>query len=181
MDVSVKITGAEDAAAKLRALVPTMRKKVLRNALAAGARLVRDDAKRNAPVLSASVKAPYRSPGTLKGAIKVRTSKAARKAGNVGVFVNVKPATGAARGAKSGKDPFYWRFQEFGWTPASSRAGFATKVQRRQARRRGAAAQIPGKKFLRNAASRLKDALDIFTVAVNKWIAKANATAKVEP
>jgi len=180
MDAEVKITGVEDAAAKLRALVPAMRKKVLRNALAAGARLVRDDAKRNAPVLSASFKAPYRKPGTVRDAISVRTSKNARKAGDVGVFVNVRPAKGAKfktnttnlivvkikrrvqtrasqRGAKSPNDPFYWRFLEFGTRKMAARS------------------------YLRPAANKLQDALAVFTVAVNKWIAKANATAKVEP
>lgn len=181
MDAEIKIDGFGELAAKLRALVPAMRKKVLRNALAAGARLVRDDAKRNAPVLSTAMQAPHRKPGTLRAAIKVRTSKVARRAGDVGVFVNIKPAKGAARGAKSSADPFYWRFQEFGWTPASKRPGLATKLQRRRAARQGVARQIPGRKFLSNAAAKLPEALAVFNTAVVKWIHKVNATGKVQP
>ena len=157
MGAEVKIEGFDDLARKLRELVPAMRKRVLRNALSAGARLVRDDAKRNAPILSASAKAPYRTPGTLKKAIRVRSSKQARRAGDVGVFVNVKPAKGIARGAKSSTDPFYWHFLEFG------------------------TAKMPARSFLKPAAAKLNDALGIFQTQVGRWIEKVNATGKITP
>jgi HK97 gp10 family phage protein len=64
--------------------------------------------------LGTSLKAPYRKPGTVKQAIRVRTSKADRRAGDVGVFVNVRPAKAGQRGAKNPNDPFYWRWLEFG-------------------------------------------------------------------
>jgi HK97 gp10 family phage protein len=157
MGAEVKIEGFDDLARKLRELVPAMRKRVLRNALSAGARLVRDDAKRRAPVLSASAKAPYRTPGTLKKAIRVRSSKQARRAGDVGVFVNVKPAKGIARGAKSGADPFYWRFLEFGTR------------------------KMPARSFLKPASEKLNEALGIFQTQVGRWIEKTNATGKITP
>jgi HK97 gp10 family phage protein len=181
MAAEFKLEGFDELAAKLRALVPAMRKRVLRNALSAGARLVRDDAKRNAPVLPLSSKAPYRKPGTLKDAIRVRTSKAARRSGDIGVFVNVKPAKAGQRGNKSLSDPFYWRFQEFGWTPASKRTGLATKRERRTSLRAGVSRQIPGKKFLSNSAGKLSAALDIFNAQVTKWMNKVNTTGKIEP
>lgn len=157
MVVEVKIEGFDDLARKLRALVPAMRKRVLRNALAAGARVVRDDAKRNAPVLSSAMKAPYRKPGTLKGAIRVRTSKTARRAGDVGVFVNVKPAKGGERGAQSRNDPYYWRFLEFGTRKMSARS------------------------FLKPAASKLGEAYNVFQAQVVRWLDKVNASGKVDP
>ena len=157
MVAEVKIEGFDELAKKLRELVPAMRKRVIRNALSAGARLVRDDAKRNAPVLSASAKAPYRQPGTLKKAIRVRSSKQARRASDIGVFVNVKPAKSGLRGAKSNSDPFYWRFLEFGTRKMSARS------------------------FLRPAAEKLDDALAIFQTQVGRWIEKVNATGKVTP
>ena len=159
MAAEVKIEGFDDLARKLRELAPAMRKKVLRNALAAGARLVRDEAKRGAPVLalSGATKAPYRQPATVKQAIRVRTSKAARKSGDVGVFVNVKPAKGAARGAKSKTDPYYWRFLEFGTKKMSARA------------------------FLQPAANKLGDAYKVFQTQVVRWIEKVNSTGKVVP
>lgn len=180
MGAEVKVEGFKELAAKLRALAPAMRKKVLRNALAAGGRLVRDEAKRKAPVLSNTIKAPYRKPGTVRDAITVRTSKDARNAGDVGVFVNVRPAKGAKfktvttnyvflkvrnrvqtrasnRGAKSRNDPYYWRFLEFG-----------TK-------------KMPARPFLKPAAQRLNDALQVFQAQIGKWFDKVNRTSRVDP
>jgi HK97 gp10 family phage protein len=155
--MAAEVRGIEDMKAKFAGMSLALRKRVLRNALASGARIVRDDAKRNAPVLSAqNMDTPYRKPGTLRAAIRVRTSKAARRAGNVGVFVNVKPAPAGQRGAKSPNDPFYWRFQEFGW-----RAGKSRRL-------------IAGKKFLTNSAEKLGAALDAFNAALAKYFAKAN-------
>jgi HK97 gp10 family phage protein len=136
----VRIEGLDNLKRKLAEVPKAMRKRVLRNALAAGAREVRDVAKRNAPVLTlgTSLKAPYRKPGTVKQAIRVRTSKADRRAGDVGVFVNVRPAKSGQRGAKNPNDPFYWRFLEFG-----------TK-------------KMPAKPFLQRATSALPKALAIF-------------------
>lgn len=157
MGAELKIEGFDDLARKLRELVPAMRKRVIRNALSAGARLVRDDAKRIAPVLSNSTKAPYRQPGTLRSAIRVRSSKISRRSGDIGVFVNVKPAKGANRGAKSATDPFYWHFLEFGTKKMSARS------------------------FLRPAANKLGEALHVFQAQVGRWIDKVNTSGKVEP
>ena len=93
--VEFKVTGFDHLAAQLREIPRAMRVRVLRNALAAGARLVRDEARRQAPILQLRNARPGRKPGTVRRAISVRTSKADRKAGDVGVFVNVRPAPGA--------------------------------------------------------------------------------------
>ena len=85
------LKGFDDLASKLREIPNQLRRRVVRNALAVGGRIVRDEARRNAPVLK--VRNPYRATGTLRNAIRVRTSKVARSEGNVGVFVNVKPFT----------------------------------------------------------------------------------------
>lgn len=157
MDAEVKLAGIDELVEKLRELAPAMRKRVLRNALSAGARLVRDEAKRNAPVLSSSIKAPFRKSGTLKAAIRVRASKTTRRTGDIGVFVNVRPAKAAARGAKNPADPFYWRFLEFGTRKMSARS------------------------FLRPAADKLSDALAVFQLQVGRWIEKVNASGRVDP
>lgn len=177
-----KITGFDDLAKKLREIPAALRRRVLRNALAAGARVVRDESKRNAPVLGNPMKAPYRTPGTVKNAIRVRTSKQARKRGDVGVFVNVRPAPGAKyktvttnafglkgfgvksrvktkesqRGAKSKTDPFYWRFLEFG------------------------TAKMHARPFLQAGAKRLPDALRVFTEKVSAWFEKTNSTGNIQ-
>jgi len=118
---TAKVSGLDELRAALRALPPNLRRRALRNALSAGARAFRDEARRLTPVLKLSTlsgasafKRGVRRPGTLRNAIRVRTSKQARRAGDVGVFVNVRPAKGADRGSKSPNDPFYWRFVEFG-------------------------------------------------------------------
>ena len=155
----VRIEGLDELKRKLAEVPKAMRKRVLRNALAAGAREVRDVAKRNAPVmtLGTSLKAPYRKPGTVKQAIRVRTSKADRRAGDVGVFVNVRPAKAGQRGAKNPNDPFYWRFLEFG-----------TK-------------KMPAKPFLQRATSALPKALTIFQERIAKWINETNRSGQVIP
>ncbi len=157
MAVNNSVHGIEDLKAKLLAITPALRKRVLRNALSAGARVVRDEAKRNVPVLASAVRAPYRAPGTVKKAIRVRSSKIARRSGDVGVFVNVKPAKSGARGAKSRTDPFYWRFLEFGTRKMRARP------------------------FLKSAADKFPQALAIFQSAAIKWFDKVNSTSKVTP
>jgi HK97 gp10 family phage protein len=155
----VRIEGLDNLKRKLAEVPKAMRKRVLRNALAAGAREVRDVAKRNAPVLTlgTSLKAPYRKPGTVKQAIRVRTSKADRRAGDVGVFVNVRPAKAGQRGAKNPNDPFYWRFLEFG-----------TK-------------KMPARPFLQRATSALPKALTIFQERIAKWIQETDRSGQVNP
>lgn len=155
----VHIEGLDNLKRKLAEVPKAMRKRVLRNALAAGAREVRDVAKRNAPVLTlgTSLKAPYRKPGTVKQAIRVRTSKADRRAGDVGVFVNVRPAKAGQRGAKNPNDPFYWRFLEFG-----------TK-------------KMPARPFLQRATSALPKALTIFQERIAKWIQETDRSGQVNP
>ena len=155
----VRIEGLDNLKRKLAEVPKAMRKRVLRNALAAGAREVRDVAKRNAPVmtLGTSLNAPYRKPGTVKQAIRVRTSKADRRAGDVGVFVNVRPAKAGQRGAKNPNDPFYWRFLEFG-----------TK-------------KMPARPFLQRATSALPKALTIFQERIAKWIQETDRSGQVNP
>lgn len=116
--VFFKLQGLENATAQLRALPDKLRKRVILNALRAGGRVFRDEARRLTPVLQVPVRRKgggvIRKPGTVQKAINVRTSKLARRGGDVGVFVNVRPAKGANKGAKSPNDPFYWRFINFG-------------------------------------------------------------------
>lgn len=156
---TVQVQGLDELKRKLEQLPKAMRVRVLRNALAAGAREVRDAARRNAPVmtLGTSLKAPYRKPGTVKKAITVRTSKADRKAGDVGVFVNVRPAKKGQRGAKNPNDPFYWRFLEFGTRKMAARP------------------------FLRKAADKLPAALAIFEERIARWVNATDATGQIKP
>ena len=151
--ISAKIEGIPDLRRELAAIPAKLRKRALRTALAAGARVVRDEARRRAPIISASAPAVlkgYRKPGTLRQALAVRTSKIARRRGDVGVFVNVRPAKAGKRGARNPNDPFYWRWIEFG---------------------RAAADDVP---FLQPAANKLGQALQVFKEKIVPAIAKLN-------
>jgi HK97 gp10 family phage protein len=154
--MGVEVQGLEELKRKFEEIPKALRRRVLRNALSAGARLVRDEAKRNAPILQNRFKAPYRTPGTVKNAIKVRISKLDKRAGNVGVFVNVKPAKAGNRGAKNPNDPFYWRWLEFG-----------TK-------------KMPERPFLRKGAEKLGAALTSFEASIAKWMTKVDNGAQVQ-
>jgi len=151
--IEAKVTGIPGLKAALAGIVPKLRARPLRNALAAGARLVQKAARAAAPVLNPSslaVRKGYRTSGLVRKAISVRTSKAARAKGDVGVFVNVRPAKGARfqkqtqnvlgfklktrrqvtktqRGAKSPLDPYYWRFINFGTATGTRAFGFLQK------------------------------------------------------
>ncbi len=175
--ITAKVRGIPDLKRELSSIPAKLRVRVLRNALAAGARLVQREARARTPVISPgalAVRKGYRKPGTVRDAISVRTSKAARARGDVGVFVNVRPAKGARfktktrsvlglkfkqrtqvrasqRGAKSPNDPFYWRFIEF-----------------------GTAKGVRPFRFLQQAAGKLDEALAVFTARVGPAIQKLN-------
>lgn len=117
--VKATLVGLPDLRATLLSIPNTMRKKVLRKALREGAVLIRTAARATAPTLQRPT--PYRTKGLLRRAISIRASKVSTRAGAVGVFINVRPAKKGQRGAKSNKDPFYWRWINFGWKHAKVR------------------------------------------------------------
>ena len=138
-NVTVKVKGIDELKRALQALPEKMRRKALIKPLRSAMKGVLDAARAAVPVLQAP--APYRTPGLLKKRLTVRSSKVARQEGNVGVFVNIRPAAGARfktvgsvagvkirinkkasqRGAKSKLDPYYWRFVEFGTRKMAAR------------------------------------------------------------
>ena len=174
-----RVQGLDQLKAKFAEIPAKLRSRYLRNWLAAGARVVQKEAKAKTPVLSIAnaKKAKYRKPGTVRDAIRVRTSKRDRRDGNVGVFVNVKPAKAGQRGAKNPNDPFYWRWQNWGWNPARNGE---TKRTRRALVKSGAPKRIPGKRFLEKAAEKLPEALKAFENAASKWFQKINASGSVK-
>ena len=197
------VTGLADLQSALQGITGALRKRILRNALAAGGRVVRDAARRLAPVLQTPVHRRgkvIRKPGTLKKAISVRTSKRAAREGNVGVFVNVRPAKNAkfrggklirakTKGAHSPDDPYYWQWLEFG-RAARAGAGARSRIQRvvrriggrrvelvkgqRARRARRAVGAIAAMRFLQRSAAVLPQALTVITRQVGPEIARLN-------
>lgn len=158
---TARISGLPELKAALAGIAPKLRVRALRNSLTAGARLIQKEARRLAPVLKLTTyggayayRKGYRKPGTVRKAISVRTSKLSKRQGDVGVFVNVRPVKGAARGARSYKDPYYWRWMEFGWNTGNVAKG--------------------GQEFLQGGAKKLGAALDVFIAKIGPQIAKLN-------
>lgn len=110
-DVKVEVKGIDELKRALAALPSKIRRKALVKALRAGAKVVQKAARAAVPVLASA--APYRTKGLLRKKLTVRVSKESRRAGNVGVFVNIKPASRGDSGARSKLDPYYWRFVAF--------------------------------------------------------------------
>lgn len=177
--ISAKVVGIPDLKEALAGIAPKLRVRALRNALAAGARIVQKAARSAAPVISPSalpVRKGYRKPGTVRKAISVRTSKAARRAGDVGVFVNVRPAKKGARGSKSPNDPFYWRWINWGTTPRRKGERSQSIVRGRLKTRlhRANTGATKAHKFLERGAAMLPQALQVFLAKIGPAIEKLN-------
>lgn len=186
--LETRVRGIPDLRAELVALPDKLRKRAVRNALAAGARLVRDTARREiAPhdlsPTAPSVRAGRRGIGTVRKAITVRTSKAARRGGDVGVFVNVRPARGGNAGAQRPTDPYYWRWLEFGWNPAAGpqRNSAKARRERRRLNQIGATKARGGIGFLRAGAAQLGAALGVIMPKLQAAIAKLNTPKAPAP
>lgn len=186
--VHATVGGLPDLREALRAIPAKLRKRALREALRDGARLVQREARRVAPVLKLStysgaraLQRGVRRVGTLRRAIAVRTSKLASRRGDVGVFVNVRPAKGADRGAKSPRDPFYWRWLNFGWNPGGSDPGRAGKRERRRINRSRGPKTKGGQRFLEAGATMLRRALDVFTRQIGPRIDRLNKGKNAQP
>lgn len=202
-EAKVTIKGLAEFKATMGQLPTKMQRSALRPLMRDAMKLVRDDARASAPKLTAPVLkngVPTRLPGTLRNAISVRTSKTEDKAGNVGVFVNVRPLKGntyrgkgagkvltkkSQRGADNPRDPYFWRWIEFG-TKARTSAKGKTVIDHNGAKRWASSGKGANRgtvrpyKFLRNAADKLQAAADKFTTNLQAWLAKANSTGRIE-
>ena len=192
----VTVHGVEAFRAKMLDMPERMRKGVIRKLLRESMMVVRESARASTPVLNSPVtdKAgnPRRLPGTVRKAISVRTSKEEAKDGNVGVFVNVRPLKGnvykragnyvdnngvtkkrfllikkSSRGANNPRDPYYWRWLEFGTKQRKTKAGKALGAVRPY-------------KFLQTAAGKLKDAVARFEKGLAQWVQAADKTGRPE-
>lgn len=165
------VQGADDLIRELRGLPDKLRRQILRTALAAGGRVVRDAAKARAPVLGSPDR--RRAAGTMRDAIRVRTSKRDRARRDVGVFVNVKPASGSARGTNSRSDPYYWRWVEFGRKARATRR----TIERPGRPRRTVMVRVgemPAAGFLAESANAFPAALTKIEAGFARGVAKLN-------
>ncbi len=180
--ISLKLEGVDTLKTALDSVAKDVRKKSVRTALRKAVQVISKAAKADAPVLALPQK--NRKSGTLKRAIVVRPSKNARRAGDEGVFVGVRPLRGARQkklgraGKDNPNDPYYWVWQEFGWTaggPHKINGGQRRRISERASRiASGKARFIPGKRFLSNAASKGPEAVRVFMDSVIPQIEKFN-------
>ena len=194
-EAKVTIRGLAEFKAQMQGLPDKMQRGALRSMMRDAMKLVRDDARAAAPRLDAAVTkngVPVRLPGTLRNAISVRTSKSEDKAGNVGVFVNVRPLKGntyrkagsfinakgnkqsrylltkkSQRGADNPRDPYFWRWIEFGTKARKTKSGKALGAVRPY-------------KFLQGAADKLQAAADKFSSNLQAWVNRANSTGRID-
>lgn len=202
--VQVRIEGVQAFMLKLRELTPVLQKKVLRPMMRDAMKIVREDARAHVPVLGRpvlnSAGVPRRLPGVLRKAISVRTSKDDAQDGNVGVFVNVRPLKGnvyrgkgpnrvlvrkSQRSADNPKDPYYWRWIEFGTAQRTSVRSKKVKDDKGGTRwiasgrgaNRGA---VRPYLFLHSAADRLGAAAKDLQKRMSDWLARADATGRID-
>ncbi|HJT63074.1 MAG TPA: HK97-gp10 family putative phage morphogenesis protein [Burkholderiales bacterium] len=181
--ITTRIEGLADLKLAVEALKQDMRKRVVRGALRDAARPIVNRAKQRAPVLKTPSR--YRTPGLLKRSIKVFSSKRYNgRDGTLGVFVAVRASkaklrASGGRGAKNPNDPFYWFWQEFGFTAVGRRrvgGGRFTRPGRLEARVKGGSARrIPGLRFMRDGFEGGKgEALSVFQARIKTRIDQAN-------
>lgn len=137
--LTVKIEGLSQLQQAMQALGKKTSNRIAAKAMRKGGAIIRDKARANSPVLKEST--PYRKAGTLKKAIQSRTKVG--KDGKTQTYVWVKGLstkqvlkfkgkTGKS-GAFNPRDPFYWRFVEFGTSKMPARpfmrTAFATEKE----------------------------------------------------
>ena len=178
-ELTASLVGADQLKRALAGVPDKIRKGAMRTALRKGGLVIKRAAQARTPELA--VPHPYRLRGTVKRAISVRTSKFARRAGNIGVYVGVRPlskkkisafkAGGGGSGYKNPRDPYYWWWLHFGHrivprqgkdgvTQYSTRLRNGKVVTRNKAysgksitgRRRAAQGYVTGRPFLRQGA-----------------------------
>lgn len=138
--LTVKIEGLSQLQQAMQALGKKTSNRIAAKAMRKGGAIIRDKARANVPVLKEST--PYRKAGTLKKAIQSRTKVG--KDGKTQTYVWVKGLstkqvlkfkgkTGKS-GAFNPRDPFYWRFVEFGTSKMPARpfmrTAFAAEKER---------------------------------------------------
>jgi HK97 gp10 family phage protein len=113
---SIKISGLRELGERMRNLSDDINKKVARQAVAAGAKIVRDDARRRAPKDTGNLQAAIVMKNLGKTKMTARYVVATRS----GKTADVKAGKAAARSGEKdqrklvGKDAFYGAFVEFG-------------------------------------------------------------------
>lgn len=157
----IRIDGLKEIDEKLKAIPQKLAKRVLDKAMRAGGRVIRDKVKAAAPMRTGALKRNVIVKrgqrrfdgdlearfiiGVLHGRVRTTPSTFKTKTGKV-------KTRGLTAYDKRGQDPFYFRFQELGYT-AIGRARKGSRKERsfRAAGNPSYGRKIPGKKFMQNS------------------------------
>lgn len=171
---AVKVTGLAELNAALNRLADDVAIKHARGALAAGAALIRDEARKNAPQLT----------GKLKRAIYSMWMREMSTRERQTFFVSVrrgKKFQGRTSTSKSGKtrttadrDAYYWTWIEFGHVsagPGGQLKGGTRRRERARSEKRAAGKFVPPQPFLRPAfEAKKQEAVEAVKVELQKRI-----------
>ena len=121
---SVQVQGLDQLAKALRELPQRVASNGLRAAVYAGAKVIRDEAKLQAPVATSDLGANQPPPGTLKRSVIMKQIPELSGAQKQTFFVTVRHGKKYRKQGKKGnlsQDAWYWRFVEFGTIKMSAR------------------------------------------------------------
>ena len=121
---SVQVQGLDQLAKALRELPQRVARNGLRAAVYAGAKVIRDEAKLQAPVATGAMGPNQPPPGTLKRSVIMKQIPELSGAQKQTFFVTVRHGKKYRKQGKKGnlsQDAWYWRFVEFGTVKMSAR------------------------------------------------------------
>lgn len=152
----LRVEGLADVRARLESLPVHLRKKVIYSVLRKAAAPIIKAAKANAPVAKKATKRVI--PGLIKNTIRTAISKYRKPAaGEFGIYIKpIVPGKIKSLKRRAGKavyfgDPFYYKFQEFGFHAVGRKRIAGGRKRRAATLARGGYTKVPGKAFLGRA------------------------------
>ena len=182
MPERLEVKGLRELEAALKGFTPALQKRSIRQALGAGGRVVRDAARARAPVRSGVLRRNIQvvvgkinpGKGIQNAYIGIETGKVGQVTaeGKVAFKRRGKARFRAqTRREKRGEDPFYYRFQELGFTAVGRRKARSGASKRRGGETVGR--KIPGLRFLTKAfENNVGPVLEKFKASVSVFIEK---------
>lgn len=176
--VSATVTGGPELNARLLALTPEIRRKVLRPAVAVGAGLLRRALKAAAPVAPGPVRrgaGVVTQPGTLQRAGIIKFARELTNETQVGYVVTFRQGK---RQQKSNRDAFYATWVDKGHLIVPRRRNVARRgeLAYNRVKARAAGKRVPGRNFFEptiaaNADRASQATIDKATTALDKLLA----------
>jgi len=152
----MSVEGLADVRARLESLPVHLRKKVMYSVLRKAAAPMIKAAKANAPVAKKATRRVI--PGLIKNTIRSAISKYRKPAsGEFGIYIKplvpgkIKSLKRKAGNAVYFGDPFYYKFQEFGFHAIGRKRIAGGRTRRADTLARGGYTKVPGKAFLGRA------------------------------